>query len=287
VPPTIVPPRPVSGGPLAARWLWYELPPLRAGVTVHGRAELENAGTAAWTPGGEEQISVSYHWLDSLGNPIVWGGIFSPVQRPVAPGERVELYFAVAAPIPPGRYRLSLDVVAEGRCWFSELGNLPLELDVDVPPRLERRALVANVRGAGPLLEQTLAALAAQEEPLREADDAEAVAHLAAGCLPAPDWSRRVLDAHADGYAAVGGSIEPAGGPVARRRLGSVLAPWMPGAGRKPGFDHPLLCPSVVVEHEVAWDEDLARLPTLAAPPDPWLYDGRIRMRVLTEALHP
>jgi hypothetical protein len=238
VPPTIVPPRAVAAGPLAARWLWYELPPLRAGATVHGRAELENAGTASWIPGREEQISVSYHWLDPLGNPIVWAGIFSPVQRPVA-------------------------------------------------PRLERRALVASVRGAGPLLERTLEALYAQEEPLREAEDAEVVAHLVAGCLPLPDWSRRVLDAHADGFAAVGGSIEPAVGPVARRRTATVLAPWTPGGGRKPAFEHPLLCPSVVVEHEPAWSEDVAGLPALAAPPDPWLYDGRIRMRVLTEALRP
>jgi hypothetical protein len=287
VPPTIVPPRAVATGPLAARWLWYELPPLRAGSTVHGRAELENAGTAPWVPSEEEQVSVSYHWLDPLGNPIVWGGIFSPVQQPVAPGERVELYFAVAAPMPPARYRLSLDVVAEGRCWFSELGNEPLELEVEVAPRIERRALVASVRGTGPLLERTLAALSAQEEPLLEAEDAEVVAHLRAGCLPLPDWSRRVLDAHADGFAAVGGSIEPVTGSVARRRGPSVLAPWTPGGGRRPAFEHPLLCPSLVVEHEPAWSEDVAGLPALAAPPDPWLYDGRIRMRVLADALRP
>lgn len=285
MPPTIVPERPVAKGPLAARWLWYELPPLRAGVTAHGRAELENAGSASWVPGPEEQISVSYHWLDSLGNPIVWAGIFSPVQRTVAPGERVELYFAVAAPMPPARYRLSLDVVAEGRCWFAELGNAPLELEVEVAPRVERRALVVEIIGGDPLREQTLAALGAQDEPLKPAEQAEAVAYLAAGCLPAPDWSRRVLDAHADGYAAVGGSIEPLVRPVARRKAASVLAPWAPGSGRKPGFEHPLLCPSVAVEEESLWDETVAGLPALASPPEPWLYDGRIRLQVLGDGL--
>jgi hypothetical protein len=281
VPPTIVPPRPVASGPLAARWLWYELPRLRAGTTVHGRAELENAGTAAWEPDEETQVSVSYHWLDTRGNPIVWAGIFSPVQQPVAPGERAELWFAVAAPMPPGAYRLSLDVVAEGRCWFSELGNQTLELDVDVTPRLERRALGVSLReGPEALREQTLAALAAQEEPLID-DEAEAVAYLVPGCLPAPDWSRRVLDAHAEGFAAVGGSIEPAGGPLARRRGGAALAPWAPGGGRKPAFGHPLLCPSVAAGEEPAWSDDIASLPALASPPEPWIYDGRLRMRII------
>lgn len=283
--PTIVPAHPVAGGPLAARWLWYDLPPLRAGVTVHGRAELENAGTATWTPSAEEQISISYHWLDSLGNPIVWAGLFSPVQQPIGPGERVELWFAVAAPMPPGGYRLSIDVVAEGRCWFSELGNAALDLEVEVEPRLERRALIANITGSGPLREETIAALAAQEEPLRATEDAEVVAYLVPGCVPLPDWSRRVLDAHYDGYAAVGGSIEPAGGARMRRRGGSLLAPWAPGSGRKPRFEHPLLCPSIVVEEAAEWGDHVAGLPALPSPPEPWLYDGRIRMQVLADAL--
>ena len=285
MPPTIVRAQAVAAGPLAARWLWYDLPPLRAGTTVHGRAELENAGTAPWSAAPDQQVSVSYHWLDSLGNPLVWAGIFSPVQQPVAPGERVELWFAVAAPMPPGRYTLALDVVADERSWFAELGNPPLEIEVDVAPRLERRALVVDVIGGDALRPQTLDALAVQEEPLKAAEDAEAVAYLAAGCLPLPDWSRRVLDAHSEGYATVGGSIEPVGGLRARRRGASLLAPWAPGGGRKPAFEHPLLCPSVVVDEVPKWGERVAGLPSLPSPPDPWLYDGRIRLQVLTEAL--
>lgn len=285
MPPTIVPPRPVAAGPLAARWLWYDLPALRAGTTVHGRAELENAGTAPWSSAPDQQVSVSYHWLDSLGNPLVWAGIFSPIQQPVAPGERIELWFAVAAPMPPGRYTLALDVVADDRSWFGELGNPALEVEVDVAPRLERRALVVDVLGGEPLRARTLDAVGAQEEPLQAAEDAEVVAYLAAGCLPLPDWSRRVLDAHSDGYAAVGGSIEPVGGVRLRRRGTSLLAPYAPGAGRKPAFEHPLLCPSVVVDEVPDWGDRAAGLPSLPAPPEPWLYDGRIRLQVLAEAL--
>jgi hypothetical protein len=272
----------VAGGPLAARWLWYDLPPLRAGETVHGRAELENAGSATWHAVGDGQVSVSYHWLDSLGNPIVWGGIFSPVQEAVPPGGRIELWFALHVPRPPGRYRLSLDVVADGRSWFSEFGNHPLELDAEVVPRIERRALAVDLRpGPDELRERTQEALDAQEVPLVLGEEAEAVAHLVPGCQPAPDWSRRVLDAHSEGFACVSGSIEPTGSLIARRRASAAFAPWAPEGGRKPAFEHPLLCPSLLVGIVPEWSE-VAGLPALEAPPEPWIFDARIRLQVPT-----
>jgi hypothetical protein len=280
VPPTIVPERPVASGPLAVRWVWYDLPPLRAGETVHGRAELENAGSATWEPEGDGQISVSYHWLDPLGNAIVWGGIFSPVTERVPPGARTELWFAVQAPRPPGCYRLSLDVVAEGRSWFSDLGNLPLALEVDVAPRVERRALAVDLQpGPEELLRLTQDALGAQEEPLVVREEAEAVAHLVPGCRPAADWSRRVLDAHAEGFACVGGSIEPYGSMGARRKAAATLAAWAPEGGRKPSFEHPLLCPSLLVGAVHEWSE-VVGLPALEEPPEPWVFDARIRILV-------
>ena len=64
----------------------------------------------------------------------------------------------------------------------------------DTPPR-------RRVHGGAD--EATAAALAAQEEPLVD-DEPAAVAHLVAGAAPAPDWSRRLLDAHEEGWAAVG-----------------------------------------------------------------------------------
>ena len=41
----------------------------------------------------------------------------------------------IRAPIPPGRYRLALDLVAEHRAWFSELGSEMASPTVDVRPR--------------------------------------------------------------------------------------------------------------------------------------------------------
>jgi hypothetical protein len=180
--------------------------------------------------------------------------------------------------MPPGRYRLAFDLVADDRFWLSELGNAPLERDVEVAPRIARRALA--VRGADP------GALDALEEPVVAEDEAEAVAHLAPGCVPAPDWSRRILDAHEEGFAAVGGSVEAASGLF--RRSPAALAPYVPGPGRVPGFEHPLLCPSLVRELEPDWADPVEGLPALRPPDDePWIYDGRAVVRARPRSGRP
>jgi len=257
---------PVPSGPLAVRWLAYDPGRPRAGALGTARLALENAGSVAWPPAGERRVCLGYHWLDELGNPIVWDGLWTALPHEVAPGERVEAELTVRGPLPPGPYRLSFDLVAEDRYWFSELGNSALERTVPVGPRIERRALA--VRGADP---------GPQEEPLVEEDEAEAIAYLAPGVVPAADWSRRILDAHEEGYAAVGGSIAVEAGLL--RRPSSALAPYAPGGGRNPAFEHPLLCPSVVGEVEPRWAQPVEGLPALVTPADePWLYDGRIQL---------
>jgi len=230
---------PVPKGPLAVRWRLLEHGVVHAGALAHAVVELENAGTASWQP---ERVKLAYHWLDDRGNPIVWDGIRTELEGPVAPGEPLRAEIALRGPIPPGSYVLAVDLVDEGRLWFEEVGNAPLEREVAVAPRIER------------------------------AD--QAVAHLAEGVETAPDWSRRVFEAHQEGYAVVAGSIE------APRRLRRELEPYAPGPGRVPGFPHPLVCPSVVEGVEVEWTE-VAGLPAAIPPPhEPWVYDARIRLGV-------
>jgi hypothetical protein len=258
---------PVPSGPLAVRWLAYDAGRPRAGALGTARLAFENAGTVPWPPTGERRVCLGYHWLDGLGNPIVWDGLWTGLPHEVAPGERVEADLAVRGPIPPGPYRLAFDLVAEDRYWFSELGNAPLERIVPVASRI-RRALA--VRGGDP---------GEQEEPLVPEDEAEAIAYLAPGVMPAPDWSRRILDAHEEGYAAVGGSIAVEAGLL--RRPFPALAPYAPGGGRNPAFEHPLLCPSLVRDLQPDWTEPVEGLPALEPPADePWLYDGRITARL-------
>lgn len=228
----------VPVGPLAVRWHAFELDEPRAGVTGRARIRLENAGTAPWRSRGREGVQLSYHWLDSLGNAIVWDGPRTAFSHVVEPGETVELEPVVVAPRPPGSYRLAFDLVEELRFWFQELGSAPLEVPVDVKPRIAARRLGVVLHG--PDDPDTAAALAAQDEPL-VTEHALAIAHLVAGALPARDWSRLLLDAHEEGYAAVGAAIESESRTDRRR-----LAPWAPGSGRNPRFDQPLLLPSLL-----------------------------------------
>jgi hypothetical protein len=233
----------MASGPLAVRWDAWTLADVQAGAVSTVRATLENTGTVAWRHG----IFLSYHWLDDRGNPIVWDGERTPIPV-VAPGERASVEAAVRAPIPPGRYGFALDLVAENRAWFEELGSPSTGAEVDVGPR------VGDHR-----------------------------AELPDWVKPAPDWAERVAAAHEEGYGVAAGAIDWDGG-LARRRP-AELAPYAPGSGRMPGFTHPLVCPSVMAGVELERLPDVAGLPAVAAPlQEPWLYDGRIVLRARSRA---
>jgi hypothetical protein len=224
--------------PLAVRFHAWELEEPRAGALTRARVELENAGAVAWG----DDVKASYHWLDELGNPIVWDGLRTSLPQQVELGERVDVEIAVRCPIPPGRYRFAVDLVAERRAWFGEVGGEAPQREVDVLPRVNVSRL----------------------------DDVADV-HLPDGCEPGPHWAERVLAAHREGYAVVAGSIE------APRRLRPALEPWAPGPGRVPGFSAPLLCPSVLRGVRLERLPDIEGLPAFAPPADePWVYDGRI-----------
>jgi hypothetical protein len=228
--------------PLAPRWHGATIDVQRAGATTRARVTLENAGSATWRSRGADGLQLSYHWLDLLGNPVVWDGPRTAFPHAVAPGERVELDLELDAPRPPGRYVLRFDVVEEHHFWLEELGCATHDVAVDVLPRItERRLRVVVHDGSAP---ETDAAVAAQIEPVVD-DEAEVVAHLVAGCVPAPDWSRLVLDAHAEGWPAVGPAIVSGGGRLRGRRARRALAPWTSG-GRNPRLGAPLLLPSLL-----------------------------------------
>jgi hypothetical protein len=150
------------------RWLAYELEPLQAGAAGAATVELENAGAETWC-----EVLLAYHWLDELGNAIVWDGIRTPIER-LAPSERAAVAARVRAPMPPGPHRLAFDLVLEGRYWLSEIGNEMLVAEVEVGPR----------------------------------DAGAAVARLPPEVEPSDDWHERVRAAHEEGFAAVGGAIE-------------------------------------------------------------------------------
>ncbi len=255
----------VPSGPLAPRWLAWSLDSPRAGVLGTASVVVENSGSATWRSRGRDGVQVAYHWLDPLGNPIVWDGIRTALPRPVAPGEKVELELAVLAPRPPGPYRLAFDLIEEHRFWFAEIGCPPIEVAVDVAPRIAERRLGVVVRGGRGT--ETAAALAELEEPV-VSEGAVATAYLVDGCRPAPDWSRRLLDAHEEGWGAVGGAVDTGGRP-------GRLAPWKPGGGRNPRFGRPLLLPSLLQGLEPGEHEGLP-----AYDGDDALFEGRAVVRL-------
>jgi hypothetical protein len=89
--------------------------------------------------------------------------------------------------------------------------------------------------------------------------------------------AEQIAAAHREGYAAVGGSLE-------MRRRPRELEPYVPGGGRNPAFEHPLVCPSLLPPLEP--NVEVAGLPAWRPEGnEPWLYDARIRLRPLSR--HP
>jgi hypothetical protein len=230
----------MAKGPLAVNWGDWSLDELHAGTLGRASVELENAGTVRWN--GE--IRLGSHWLDERGNPIIWDAERVGLP-PLEPGERTTVATEIRAPVPPGRYCFALDVVAERRAWFSELGSEMILATVEVRPR------------AG-----------------------QGRAELPPWVEPAEDWAERVAAAHAEGFAVVAGAIAWQGGLLRRRPR--ALAPYELGPGRVPGFAYPLLCPSVLGGVDLERLPDVEGLPAYAPPEpktEPWLYDGRIVLR--------
>ena len=263
--------------PLEPLWREAILAPQRAGARTTARVVLENGGGATWRSRGGAGLQLSYHWLDTHGNAIVWDGARTAFPRPVVPGEEIALDVPIDAPRPPGRYVLRFDLVEEHRFWLSEVGVEPHDVDVEVAPLIEERRLAVVVHG-GPD-PRTHEALAAQEEPIVE-DAPSATAHIVAGARPAPDWARLLLDAHAEGWAAVGPAIAPDGGPIERRRAAHALRTWAPG-GRNPRLDAPLLLPSLVAGLEPGEHHGLP------AYLGEGLFEGRAVVRLPTRSGRP
>ncbi len=230
--------------PLGVTWISNDLGAVRAGEDSTVNLELRNSGAATWRSRDGAGVRVSYHWLDGLGNPVVWDSPRTAFPHPVAPGDAVAVPLVLRAPMPPGEYVLAFDLVEEFQFWFSEIGLPMFEVPCTVEPRItERRLAVVIHPGPGDEAE-TREALAQQDEPVVEERPA-AVAHLVAGCAAASPTGRA-------------GCSTPT--PRASRRLeepslprraaaavnGPGCVPGGPPRPRNPRFREPLLLPSLV-----------------------------------------
>jgi len=105
---------------------------VRSGEPFQAVITLENAGWLPWDSRAEEPVLVAYHWLDASGRTVVQDGLRTPLPRVVNPGDSVEAVLRVQAPASSGALTLAVDLVHEGRAWFSDEGVVPMRKSVRV-----------------------------------------------------------------------------------------------------------------------------------------------------------
>jgi hypothetical protein len=104
----------------------YEGPrDLRAGEAFQGEVQLKNTGWMPWDSRQDTPIMLSYHWLDAGGRTVVEDGLRTPFASVVEPGHTTTAVLRGVAPNQTGTMTLAIDLVHEGRAWFSDEGVVP------------------------------------------------------------------------------------------------------------------------------------------------------------------
>jgi hypothetical protein len=109
---------------------WRTRPGAGLAVSVAAR----NTGNTVWlreTPDGAGAVGLGGHLYE--GDRVVhWDFFRAALPKDVAPGEVAALEARFRAPALPGRYRLRLDLVAQGVYWFEHLGGAVPEIALEV-----------------------------------------------------------------------------------------------------------------------------------------------------------
>jgi SAM-dependent methyltransferase len=104
-------------------------------TTLAAVLRVVNTGDTVWrhgpagTPGN---VEVGAHLLSAAHQPIHIDYLRAPLPRAVAPGDTIDVPVALRIPEPEGSYVLRFDLVAEGVCWFNQVGSPFLELPLEV-----------------------------------------------------------------------------------------------------------------------------------------------------------
>jgi len=99
-----------------------------------GKIKVKNTGTITWNRGGENPFYLSYHWLDfETKKAVLFDGerTYLPFDK-MEPGQEAEFDIKILSPPEKGTYILQIDMVHEGKTWFSYQGVPPLEKYVAV-----------------------------------------------------------------------------------------------------------------------------------------------------------
>jgi hypothetical protein len=95
--------------------------------------DVTNCSDSTWTQSALYPLNVGNHWINAHnGEVVVHDDGRGRLPGRLYPGEETRLSFLAQVPTRSGRYRLQLDVVQEGVCWFNDVGSTPFETSVDV-----------------------------------------------------------------------------------------------------------------------------------------------------------
>jgi len=93
---------------------------------------LGNTSNFTWPSAGANPVTLSYHWVNSAGQTVVWDGLRTRLPADVPAGQLTQVQATLAFPSAPGTYLLRWDLVQEGVSWFSGKGVRMPEQTVSV-----------------------------------------------------------------------------------------------------------------------------------------------------------
>ena len=124
-------------GPGLRSAIEIEMPPeAQAGSRVHVKAKVRNGGTASWLPSGVSPggVSLGVHLCNPDGETrefdFHWESLGQPPTR-IEPGEEVKLEFTLPG-LAAGDYSIEFDCVADGICWFDQVGSPVVRMPLHV-----------------------------------------------------------------------------------------------------------------------------------------------------------
>jgi hypothetical protein len=124
--------------PYAVAWLSDITPAaLSAGTTVQVPVSVRNVGSLTWQTTGANPVLFAYHWRAGAcpGTAYVtWDGARTALPAPIGTGATASLSATVVAPVAPGTYCITYDLLHRAVTWFSWQAVLTLDRTVNVTP---------------------------------------------------------------------------------------------------------------------------------------------------------
>ena len=100
----------------------------RVGQALEYQIVVRNTSSAAWQfrPLKTAGYHITFKVMNEPGN-VIYEGRAGMLDTVVAPGEKIEVILTVPPITITGNYRLMVDMIEEGHCWFHQTGSEPWE----------------------------------------------------------------------------------------------------------------------------------------------------------------